>query len=95
MYQAALQLNAHDRGLIAGDKNLRYNNGFWALQVDDLPGCEGPQFVPFMSGYGGISLVSVSERRQLLLLQRPFRVQISPRDTRGGKNPWLLSATPR
>ncbi len=39
------------------DGSLVYNNGFWAVRVAGLPGCDADQFVPFMSGYGGISLV--------------------------------------
>lgn len=58
MYRAALQLDEHDRGLAASaDGSLRYNNGFWALYVDSLPGVAGGRYVPFMSGFGGISVV--------------------------------------
>jgi hypothetical protein len=58
MYRAALQLDESDRGLAAAvDGSLRYDNGFWALRVADLPGCASAQFVPFMSGYSGISIV--------------------------------------
>ena len=58
MYRAALQLDEHDRGLAASaDGSLRYNNGFWALRVDNLPGIAGAHYVPFMSGFGGISVV--------------------------------------
>ena len=57
MYRAALQRDPGDRGLRASeDGSLVYNNGFWAVRVGDLPGCDADQFVPFMSGYGGISL---------------------------------------
>ena len=31
--------------------------GFWAARIDDLPGCDAPVFVPFMSGFGGVSVV--------------------------------------
>jgi hypothetical protein len=58
MYRAALQRDPGDRGLRASeDGSLVYNNGFWAVRVADLPGCDADRFVPFMSGYGGISLV--------------------------------------
>ncbi len=58
MYRAALQREPGDRGLRASeDGALVYNNGFWAVRVAGLPGCDADQFVPFMSGYGGISLV--------------------------------------
>ncbi len=39
------------------DGTLLYNDGFWAVRIDDLPGCDAPVFVPFMSGFGGISIV--------------------------------------
>jgi hypothetical protein len=58
MYRAALQREPGDRGLRASeDGSLVYNNGFWAVRVAGLPGCDADRFVPFMSGYGGISLV--------------------------------------
>ena len=58
MYRAALQRDEHDRGLIASTGgSLLYNNGFWALRATDLPGCDDAQFIPFMSGFGGISVV--------------------------------------
>ncbi len=58
MYRAALQRDPADRGLRASeDGSLVYNNAFWAVRVADLPGCATEQYVPFMSGYGGISVV--------------------------------------
>lgn len=58
LYRAALQRDERDRGLVASDDgSLRYNDGFWALRVAGLPGCDGERFVPFMSGFGGISVV--------------------------------------
>jgi CubicO group peptidase (beta-lactamase class C family) len=58
MLRAALQLDPNDRGLPAGtDGALRYNNGFWAVRVESLPGCRDALHVPFMSGFGGISVV--------------------------------------
>ena len=58
MWRSALQLDAADRGLAANvDGTLLYNDGFWAARIDDLPGCDVPAFVPFMSGFGGISIV--------------------------------------
>jgi hypothetical protein len=58
MYRAALQRDPADRGLRASaDGSLLYNHGFWAVRVAGLPGCEADLYVPFMSGYGGISLV--------------------------------------
>jgi hypothetical protein len=58
MLRSALQLDAKDRGLAStADGTLLYNDGFWAARLDDLLGCEGPVFVPFMSGFGGVSIV--------------------------------------
>jgi Beta-lactamase len=56
--RGALQLEPADRGLPAGtDDSMRYNNGFWALPVADLPGCTQEQFIPYWSGFGGVSIV--------------------------------------
>ena len=58
MLRSALQLDASDRGLPASaDGTLLYNEGFWAARFDGLPGCQAPVYVPFLSGYGGISVV--------------------------------------
>ncbi len=57
MVRSALQLDPTDRGLAASaDGTLLYNDGFWATRVDGLPGCDAPVFVPFMSGFGGITI---------------------------------------
>jgi hypothetical protein len=58
MWRSALQLDATDRGLTTtADGTLLYNDGFWAVRIDDLPGCDAPVFVPYMSGFGGVSIV--------------------------------------
>jgi hypothetical protein len=58
MYRAALQRDPADRGLpAAADGSLWYHHGFWAYRVSDLPGCTEARLVPFMSGFGGISVV--------------------------------------
>lgn len=54
---AALQRDPPDRGN-APLPGFRYNNGFWAYQVGDkLPGCKGEVWVPFMAGYGALTLL--------------------------------------
>ncbi len=53
---AALQLRAADPGLPAAGPDFRYNNGLWAWRMGDLPGCPEPVWIPFMSGYGGITI---------------------------------------
>ncbi len=57
MLRSALQLDPTNRGSAASaDGTLLYNNGFWATRIDDLPGCDAPVFVPFMSGFGGVTI---------------------------------------
>lgn len=52
---AAMQQTPTDRGLIP-KTDYRYKNGFWGKDVDAyVTGC-GETFVPFMSGYGGITV---------------------------------------
>src|SRR3546814_3685420 len=54
---AALQRDPADRGLAPLD-GYRYNNGFWAHDVGGrMPGCSGELWIPFMSGYGGITML--------------------------------------
>jgi len=53
----AMQRNATDPGLPAPGKGVRYNNGVWALDAAAFAGCKTPLWVPFMSGFGGISVV--------------------------------------
>lgn len=54
---AALQRDPQQRGTtpLAG---LRYQNGFWAYDAGGkLAGCRGPVWIPFMAGYGAITLL--------------------------------------
>jgi len=44
------------RHMRLGEKNLAYSNGFWGLDVSRWIGCPAETWVPFMSGYGGISV---------------------------------------
>ena len=54
---AALQRNAADRGTDPLN-DYKYNNGFWAHEISsNLAGCSGDLWLPFMSGYGGISVL--------------------------------------
>jgi hypothetical protein len=57
MLAASLQRNPDDRGLETGNPTLRYNNGFWGFNAATALGCDTDVWVPFMSGYGGISVV--------------------------------------
>jgi hypothetical protein len=56
MLDAALQRDASDPGLTAVYPTLRYNNGFWGFNAAQALGCETDVWVPFMSGYGGITV---------------------------------------
>jgi hypothetical protein len=56
-FAAAMQLDPADRGLAAIDASFRYNNGFWAHDVSSYIGCRTPVWVPYMAGYGGISVL--------------------------------------
>ena len=56
LLNASLQRDGSDRGLAAGGENFRYNNGFWALNVASILDCPKPVWVPFMSGFGGITV---------------------------------------
>ncbi len=54
---AALQRNPMDTGTVPL-ADYRYNNGFWAHNVvGKLSGCRGNQWIPFLSGFGGITVV--------------------------------------
>ncbi|WP_421932007.1 serine hydrolase [Phenylobacterium sp.] len=53
----ALQRPGLEGGLAAGSARLRYSHGVWARDIADLVGCAHPVWTPFLSGYGGISIV--------------------------------------
>jgi len=57
MLDSALQRTPSDRGLKAGGKDLKYQNGFWAWNAQKSLGCKDPTWLPFFSGYGGITVV--------------------------------------
>jgi len=58
----ALQRIPEDTGLPAGSADLRYNNGYWAFRTDLDGACREPVWIPFMSGYGGISVALLPNR---------------------------------
>ena len=54
----AMQRDADHRGLqVAHLENFRYQHGFWARNLQKELGCDQPNWVPFMSGFGGILVV--------------------------------------
>lgn len=55
LLNAALQKSPVDRGLVA-TTDTRYNNGFWAYNMKTSLGCVSDKYVPFMSGFGGITI---------------------------------------
>lgn len=58
LLRRALQRDAGHRGLqVYGNPDLRYQLGFWARKLPAAPGCAHDDWVPFMSGFGGISVV--------------------------------------
>lgn len=54
---AALQRDPADRGIDTSIADFKYNNGFWAHEIAADLGCPGEVWVPFMSGYGGITVL--------------------------------------
>jgi hypothetical protein len=58
MLDSAMQRDPNARGLpVASLPDYRYQHGFWARNVQNILGCANPTWVPFMSGFGGISVV--------------------------------------
>ncbi|NOZ43540.1 MAG: beta-lactamase family protein [Alphaproteobacteria bacterium] len=52
----ALQHNPQARGMAAYGRDITYKNGFWARNFQKTLGCDHPLWIPFMSGYGGITI---------------------------------------
>lgn len=56
MLNAALQRDPSDRGLEASGPDFRYHDGFWAWNAQHALNCPSPVWIPYMSGYGGITV---------------------------------------
>ena len=56
MLAAALQRDPADRGEEAGAADQRYNQGYWGWNIAKPIDCPSPVWVPFLSGFGGISV---------------------------------------
>ncbi len=57
MLDAAMQRDPDARGLqVANLERYRYKHGMWARNVQRELGCKGETWVPFMSGFGGITV---------------------------------------
>ena len=59
--QAALQQRPENAGLITDYDFIRYQHGFWARKVMDKSVCNKPQWIPFMSGYGGLTIALLAK----------------------------------
>jgi hypothetical protein len=57
MLAAAMQQNSADRGLPTANQPFMYNNGFWGNQFTPSDGYACSFWTPFMSGFGGISII--------------------------------------
>ncbi|MEM9600585.1 MAG: serine hydrolase domain-containing protein [Pseudomonadota bacterium] len=55
--KAALQRDPDNSGLKAKGTDLGYKAGFWFWDVQDTLQCRAPKRIPFMSGFGGLSVV--------------------------------------
>jgi len=56
MANAALQRDPKDTGYLTPDGEFRYNNGVWAWNIAPYAGCKEPAWIPYFSGFGGISV---------------------------------------
>lgn len=56
MARAALQRDPADPGLRTADGEFLYNNGVWAWDIAGYARCESPAWIPYMSGFGGITV---------------------------------------
>lgn len=57
---SAMQTSDVQINLSVGPKHLAYNNGFWALDLGHYLNCKQQKWIPFMSGYGGITIAMIS-----------------------------------
>lgn len=57
LLDTALQRNGASRGMPATEPPVWYNLGFWAFDLSENSVCEQAMLLPFMSGYGGISVL--------------------------------------
>lgn len=55
--QAMQRVPNHRGSVVQAFPDFRYQLGFWARNVASLARCAKPVWVPFMSGFGGISVV--------------------------------------
>ena len=56
MLRQALQQDPKSPGLRASTDDFRYHDGFWAWNAQTKLGCKKATWIPYMSGYGGITV---------------------------------------
>ncbi len=56
MVRAALHRDPEDPGYRTPDEVFRYNNGVWAWDIAKYADCKAPAWIPYMSGFGGITV---------------------------------------
>ena len=54
--QEALQHTPSARGLSTDYSHIRYQHSFWARNINKLVACDNDSWLPFMSGFGGITV---------------------------------------
>ncbi|MGH8234475.1 MAG: serine hydrolase [Rhodanobacteraceae bacterium] len=54
---ALQRVEGHRGFVVQAYPDFRYQLGFWARDVAPITGCHKPTWIPFMSGFGGISVV--------------------------------------
>ena len=57
MLRRAMQRDPQQRGMMAGSAGFDYIDGVWGRDLAPVLKCATPAWTPFMSGYGGISIV--------------------------------------
>ena len=63
-YNSVLQNDDGDRGMVAAQNFrpntkglIKYNKGFWAYNIQPILNCANEKWLPYLSGYGGLSAV--------------------------------------
>ena len=60
MLESALQYGDLRINREGGSPSVAYNHSFWALEVGRELGCKKARWIPFMSGFGGITIALIS-----------------------------------
>lgn len=57
----ALQRDSAQPGMPTDYSYVRYQHGFWARNAGEQTGCKNAQWIPLMSGYGGITIALLAD----------------------------------